>query len=114
MKQYPWSTNPQKLARAIGVAGKDATEEEIKAEYMKIGGKVALSGEEVYEEKDTIEIETEEAEPVVTTPEVGGTVDTFNQASEESAPTPEVSSEVTASNDDVEMSSVSSTDDTSI
>lgn len=41
-KEYLWALNPQKLARAIGKVGKGGLESDIKAEYIKIGGKVAL------------------------------------------------------------------------
>lgn len=38
--KYSWSVNPLKLERAIKNAGKDATEEEVKALYISYGGKV--------------------------------------------------------------------------
>ena len=42
MEKYLWALNPQKLQRAIGKKGVNATEAEIKAEYIKIGGKLAI------------------------------------------------------------------------
>lgn len=41
-----WSTNPLKLARAKANAGVNATEEQIKAEYIRLGGLV--HAEETY------------------------------------------------------------------
>jgi len=40
-KTMDWSTNPIKLRRAIDALPKDATEEQIKAEYVRIGGGLA-------------------------------------------------------------------------
>lgn len=47
-----WSTNPIKLARAKGKLGSTATEEELKAEYIKTGGRIA-PGFKVAEEVST-------------------------------------------------------------
>lgn len=113
-KQYGWALNKQKLARAIGVTGPSASEEEVKKEYLKIGGKVVLSDLEsnkMDENKEEVIIETEEAQPMEATPEVGGTVeDIFNETSEESASAPEVESEVTASDTVEPTSEVTSTE----
>lgn len=51
-KQYIWAVNPSKLQRAIAkVAPKNGSEEDIKAEYILIGGLVRESqGEEGVEE----------------------------------------------------------------
>lgn len=44
MSKYKWASNPQKLARAIGIVGdrpnisKEKVEAEVKEEYIKIGG----------------------------------------------------------------------------
>ena len=38
---YDWSTNPIKLARARGNLGENATEEELKTEYTRLGGYIA-------------------------------------------------------------------------
>lgn len=40
--KYSWALNPQKLSRAIGMAGSKGNEKTIKENYIKIGGKVAL------------------------------------------------------------------------
>ena len=37
---YPWAANREKLSRAIGTVGPDATEAEVKAEYVRIAGLV--------------------------------------------------------------------------
>lgn len=56
--KYPWAVNPAKLQRAIAkVAPKNGTEEDIKAEYILIGGLVR----EVEAEEVSIEEGTEEA-----------------------------------------------------
>jgi hypothetical protein len=44
---YDWSTNPIKLRRAIDGISKEATEAEIKAEYVRIGGLVRETEEPV-------------------------------------------------------------------
>ncbi len=86
-KQYAWSMNPQKLARAIGKKGSNATEAEIKEEYIRIGGKVALSElKEIKmdEEKELVpetpsvdveetEVEVSASEPVAEVEEVSAT-----------------------------------------
>lgn len=41
--QYNWANNPVKLQRAIVQAGKEATEEQIKAVYVSIGGQTIES-----------------------------------------------------------------------
>lgn len=38
MNNYTWAQNKIKLARAITLAGTDATEERVKEQYIKIGG----------------------------------------------------------------------------
>ena len=57
-KQYTWAVNPSKLQRAIAkVAPKNGTEEDIKAEYILIGGLVC----EVEVEEGVEEVSIEEA-----------------------------------------------------
>lgn len=60
-KLYAWAVNPAKLQRAIAkVAPKNGTEEDIKAEYILIGGLVR-EAEEGVEEVSIEEKGTEEA-----------------------------------------------------
>ncbi len=40
MMKYPWAANREKLERAIGVVGHSASEDEVKAEYIRIAGLV--------------------------------------------------------------------------
>ncbi len=58
--KYIWALNPSKLARAINIAGSNATEEQIKAEYVKLHG--LLGKEEVKEEVVPVELPEEVAE----------------------------------------------------
>ena len=62
-KQYTWAVNPSKLQRAIAkVAPKNGTEEDIKAEYILIGGLVCeMEIEEGVEEVSIEEEGTDEA-----------------------------------------------------
>lgn len=59
MNTYDWAANPQKLARAIGIGGNEAT---IKATYIAIGG---LLTPEYHEATPVIEIP---GEPIDATP----------------------------------------------
>lgn len=62
-KPYAWAVNPSKLQRAIAkVAPKNGTEEDIKAEYILIGGLVReVEVEEGVEEVSIEEEGTDEA-----------------------------------------------------
>lgn len=60
-KQYAWAVNPSKLQRAIAkVASKNGTEEDIKAEYILIGGLVRE--ENVEEGVEEVSVENEGSE----------------------------------------------------
>ena len=61
--KYTWAANPSKLQRAIAkVAPKNGTEEDIKAEYILIGGLVCeMEIEEGVEEVSIEEEGTDEA-----------------------------------------------------
>lgn len=61
-KPYTWAANPSKLQRAIAkVAPKNGTEEDIKAEYILIGGLVREVEIEEGVEEVSIEEGTDEA-----------------------------------------------------
>jgi len=56
--KYPWAVNPSKLQRAIAkVAPKNGNEEDIKAEYILIGGLVRE--EEIEEGVEEVSIDNE-------------------------------------------------------
>ena len=40
---YTWALNPSKLERALDLTNRKGTEAEVKAEYIKLGGKVPLA-----------------------------------------------------------------------
>lgn len=74
-RTYGWAANPQKLARAIGLA-KGADESVVKTEYIKIGGLL------INEETNMDPIQESEEVVVEQTPEevqVEETVETKNE-----------------------------------
>ncbi len=101
-EQYKWSMNPQKLQRAIALS-KHKTEEEIKEEYLKIGGKVAVEDiKEIHmEEEKVVEAPVEEVVPEVT--EEVSASEPVEVATEEVTATPEaeVINETVTTTDDV-------------
>lgn len=40
MQNYPWAANREKLARAVGKVGPDASEATVREEYVRIAGLV--------------------------------------------------------------------------
>ncbi len=104
--QYEWALNAQKLQRAIA-SSKHKTEEEIKAEYLKIGGKVDLS--DLIETKP---MEEEKVEEIGVPPEGTGQAPDITEEVTASEPVEVVTEEeVTAS--EVPEETVTTTDDVS-
>jgi hypothetical protein len=68
---FDWSTNPIKLARARGNIGTGASEEEIRNEYVRIGGFIPLSygaSKTPSASSDTVRVVISESETLVEKP----------------------------------------------
>lgn len=64
--RYSWATNPLKYQRAIGKLGSDASESELKEEYVRIGG--MLPEDFIYGQAPshvTVEIPESDVMPIV-------------------------------------------------
>ncbi len=105
MSKYSWALNPQKLARAIGNVGLNASEDDVKKNYIAIGGKVALSAlnkKDIMQEEEKVEDVVEET-PVEEAPTEGAMTDTGEAPAVEEVTSTEDSESVPSTTDDTSL-----------